>query len=213
MEDVRDWHVDKVLSRTAASLEKNGFKTKRVPDRHEALQWLLSTIPVGAKVGIGGSVTLRDVGIVDALEQRGNTIYAHWNPELSREERREVMRGQLHSDVFLASSNALTEDGKLVNIDNTGNRVASMIFGPSQAILVIGVNKIVRDLEAGIERARNTAAPMDCRRLERKTPCVETGRCEDCDSQERLCRAMTIIERVPSRSRITILLVEEPLGF
>jgi L-lactate utilization protein LutB len=213
MGDVNEWYIDEMLSRTVASLERNGFKTIRASNRKEALQWLLSTIPVEAKIGVGGSVTLRDIGIVEALRQRGNIIYEHWKSGLSSDERREVMRNQLTSDVFLASSNAVTEMGELVNIDNAGNRVASMIFGPSQVILAVGVNKIVKDLAAGLVRVRNVAAPMDCKRIGRKTPCVRTGKCEDCDSPDRLCRALTIIERPPSRSRITVLLVKEPLGF
>ena len=213
MEEVKEWYIDEMLSRTATSLEKNGFKTVRVSDRKEALRWLLSNIPTEAKVGVGGSVTLRDIGVVEALRQRGNTIYEHWERGLSSDERREVMRKQLTCDVFLASSNAVTEMGELLNLDNTGNRVASMIFGPSQVILTVGINKIVEDLAAGLERVRNVAAPMDCKRIGRKTPCVKTGKCEDCDSPDRLCRAFTIIERLPSRSRITILLVKETLGF
>jgi L-lactate utilization protein LutB len=213
MDRVREWYVDEMLSRTVVSLERNGFLTICVHTREEALQWLLSTIPIEATVGVGGSVTLRDIGIVEALRQRGNIIYEHWKPGLTSVERREVMRGQLTSDIFLASSNAVTETGKLVNVDNSGNRVASTIFGPSQVILTVGMNKIVRDLTAGLDRVRNVAAPMDCRRIGRKTPCIKTGRCEDCDSPDRLCRALTIIERVPSRSKITVLLVKEPLGF
>lgn len=198
MEEVKDWYIDEMLSRTVASLERNGFKTMQASNRKEALQWLLSTIPVEAKVGVGGSVTLRDIGIVEGLRQRGNTIYEHWKSGLSSDERREVMRNQLTCDVFLASSNAITEMGELVNIDHAGNRVASMIFGPSQVILTVGVNKIVKDLAAGLERVRNVAAPMDCKRIGRKTPCVKTGKCEDCDSPDRICRALTIIERPPS---------------
>lgn len=213
MEEVKEWYIDEMLLRTVASLERNGFKTMRVSNRKEALQWLLSSIPTEAKVGVGGSVTLRDIGVVEALRQRGNTIYEHWKPGLSSDERREVMRNQLTCDVFLASSNAVTERGELVNIDNSGNRVASMIYGPGQVILTVGVNKIVKDLAAGLERVRNVAAPMDCKRIGRKTPCVKTGKCEDCDSPDRICRTLTIIERLPSRSRITILLVKEPLGF
>ncbi|MBL7118749.1 lactate utilization protein [Candidatus Bathyarchaeota archaeon] len=213
MEDVKEWYVGKVVSRTLSSLDRNGFKAKRVADREEALQWLLSVIPAGARVGVGGSVTLREIGIVKALEQRGNAVYQHWKKGLSLQEREEIRKSQLTSDIFLTSSNAVTENGELVNIDGAGNRVASMIYGPGQTIVVVGVNKIVEDLEGGLNRARNVASPMNCKRLGRKTPCVKTGKCEDCDSPDRICRAVTIIERNPVRSNITVLLVEETLGF
>jgi len=131
MEDTKDWYTEEILSLVASSLERNGFEAKQIPDRQEALRWLLSTIPIDASVGIGGSVTLRDIGVVEALYRRGNIVYEHWKTGLSSEERRQIMRKQLTSDFFLASSNAVTLDGRLVNIDSSGNRVASMIFGPN----------------------------------------------------------------------------------
>ncbi len=213
MEDVKEWYLNKVVTRTLSSLEKNGFKAEQVADRKEALRWLMSRISADARVGVGGSVTLREIEIVEALEQRGNTVYQHWRKGLSSQERDEIRKRQLTSDVFLTSSNAVTENGELVNIDGAGNRVASMIYGPSQTVVVVGVNKIAKDLERALDRARNVASPMNCKRLKRKTPCVKTGRCEDCDSPDRICRVVTIIERNPVKSDITVLIVREYLGF
>ena len=213
MEDAREWYLEKTVERTILSLEKNGFKAEKVADRKEALHWLLSRISPEAGIGIGGSITLREIGIVEALEQRGNTVYQHWRKGLSSIEREEIRRRQLTSDVFLTSSNAVTEKGELVNIDGAGNRVASMIYGPGEVIVVVGNNKIVRNLEQAIDRVRNVAAPINCKRLELRTPCAETGRCEDCDSPNRICRVMTIMERNPSGSNTTVLIVKEALGF
>lgn len=213
MEDVKKWHEDTVVEKTLSSLEKNGFKTKELSNREEALQWLLSTIPPNAEVGVGGSVTLREIGVVKALEERGNVVYQHWKKGLSPKEREEIRKKQLTSDVFLTSSNAVTEEGELVNVDGGGNRVAAMIYGPGQIIVVIGMNKITEDLEDALNRVMNVAAPMNCKRLGRKTPCAETGRCEDCDVPDRICNITTIIERSPSISDVIVLVVRESLGF
>jgi hypothetical protein len=114
--------------------------------------------------------------------------------------------------VFLASSNAVTEDGKLYNIDGTGNRVAAMTFGPKKVILVCGINKIVKDIDDAHRRAKERAAPMNARRLNTKTPCAETGECADCSSPQRICNVYTALVKKPSRTDITVLLVGEPLG-
>ncbi|MDH5713407.1 MAG: lactate utilization protein [Candidatus Bathyarchaeota archaeon] len=211
MRKVKKWYADQKVRRTLAALERNGFQTFFVSTRAEALDKVLSLIPTHANVGIGGSVTLREIDLIDALASRGNTVFQHWSqPE---ENLRAIMMKQLNSDVFLASSNAVTEDGRLVNIDKAGNRVVAMIFGPRKVILVIGVNKIVKDLEEGILRARNVAAPMNARRRGDKTPCATTGVCTDCETPDRLCRVITIMEKKPSRTDVAVILVGEELGF
>jgi len=211
MSEVKTWYTSQRIKRTLAALERNGFQTFFASTRGEALERVLSLIPSNAKVGIGGSVTLREINLIEALTARGNTVFQHWQqPE---ENVVTIMREQLSSDVFLASSNAVTEDGKLVNIDKAGNRVAAMIFGPQKVILVVGTNKIVKDVDEGIKRARNVAAPMNARRRGDKTPCVITGVCTDCDAQDRVCSVITIMEKKPSRSDVSVILVGEELGF
>jgi len=195
MNEVEVWYKNQKIFRTLTALEKNGFQTFFAKTKGEALEKVLSLIPSNAKIGIGGSVTLREINLIDALASRGNTIFQHWQqPE---ESVATVMREQLNSDVFVASSNAVTEDGKLVNIDKAGNRVAATIFGPQKVVLVVGVNKIVKDVDEGIRRARNVAAPMNARRRGDKTPCAITGVCTDCDASDRVCRVITIIEKKP----------------
>ena len=207
MDEVEKWYTNQRIQRTMVALEKNGFQTFFMSTRSEALEKVLSLIPPNAKVGIGGSVTLREINLIEALNARGNKVFQHWQqPE---KKVATIMREQLNSDVFLASSNAVTEDGKLVNIDKAGNRVAAMIFGPRKVILIIGMNKIVKDVDEGIWRARNVAAPMNARRRGDKTPCATTGMCTDCDTPDRVCRIITIMEKKPSRSDISIILVGE----
>jgi len=135
--------------------------------------------PKGAKVGVGGSVTIREIGLVKALVERGNPMADHWRSDLSREELKEVRRSQPTSEVFLSSSNAVTMDGKLLNADGTGNRVAAMIFGPRKVIIVAGVNKIVKDVDEGLRRIRNVASPMNANHLGYKSPCGLTGICAE----------------------------------
>lgn len=211
MHEVKTWFAEQRIQRTFAALKKNGFQAFFVSTKDEALDKVLSLIPSNANVGIGGSVTLREIDLIKALTARRNMTLEHWlQPE---EDVATIMRKQLNSDVFVASSNAVTEDGKLINIDKAGNRVAAMIFGPKKVILVIGINKIVRDLEEGLGRARNVAAPMNARRRGDKTPCATTGMCTDCEAPDRLCRVITIMEKNPSRTEITVILVGKELGF
>ena len=207
----------KRIIRTKESLEKNGFRVVLASSKKDAVEKVLGLIPLGAKVGVGGSVTVRELGLIEALIERGNRVVHHWLPGVSVEGWLPYMVEAHNSDVYLCSSNAVTEDGKLVNVDSSGNRVASMIFGPGRVVVVVGVNKIVRDVEAGLKRLREVAGPLNAKRHNiRELPCVKTGVCTDCNSPKRICRVITILERAPNRVRkpnITVVLVAEKLGF
>lgn len=213
--EARDWYTGRMVEATLDNLRKNGFSAFYVPSKEEALKKLLEMIPTNAKVGVGGSVTIREIGLIKALEERGNPVADHWRSGLSKDELSEVGRSSLTSDVFLSSSNAVTMDGKLLNADGTGNRVAAMIFGPSKVIIVAGFNKIVKDAEEGLRRIRNIASPMNANRLGYNSPCGLTGACAEdrCESPERLCHIITIIERRPNETDTTIVLVGERLGY
>lgn len=207
----------KRMVRTKESLEKNGFRVVLASSKEDAVEKVLGLIPVDAKVGVGGSVTVRELGLIEALRERGNRVVHHWLPDVPIEGWLPFMVEAHNSDVYLCSSNAVTEDGKLVNVDSSGNRVASMIFGPGRVVVVVGVNKIVGDVEAGLKRLREVAGPLNAKRHNiRELPCVKTGVCADCDSPKRICRVITILERAPNRVRkpnITVVLVAEELGF
>jgi len=213
--EARDWHIEKIVQVTLENLKKNGFTSTYVPSKEEAVKKVLDMIPKDAKVGLGGSVTLREIGLIKALNERGNTLADHWRPGISKEEARQARHNQLTSDVFLTSTNAVTADGKLLNIDGTGNRVAAMIFGPRKVIVVAGVNKIVKDLDEAMRRVRNVATPMNAKRLESKTPCYFTGVCaeDQCQLPERLCHIITILERRPNETETTVVLVGGRLGY
>jgi len=208
---------DEKLSKTKKALEKNHFRVLIASTKEDALQKVLGRIPLDAKVGVGGSVTVREMGLIEALTKRGNQVVHHWLPEVSPKEWLPYMTEAHNADVYLCSSNAITEDGKLVNIDSTGNRVASMIFGPKKVIVVAGKNKIVKDLGEALRRLKKVAGPMNARRHNLvELPCVATGACTECDSPKRICRVITIMEKAPNRVRepnLTVVLVAEKLGF
>ena len=199
---------------TSIALKKNGYEVLYVDNAKEALDKVMPLIPKEAKVGIGGSVTVREVGLVEAIEKQGNTIFMDWGKPLELKEKLKKRRDALTSDVYLTSSNAITLQGQLVNIDGTGNRVSAMIFGPKKVIIIAGANKLVDTLDEAFARIRNIAGPLNGKRLNLKTPCAMSGKCTiDCDSPDRMCKVKVILEKKPSLSDITIVLVGENLGY
>ncbi|MCG1013074.1 lactate utilization protein [Tepidanaerobacter sp. GT38] len=194
------------------ALIKNGFDAIYVPTKEEAVKKALELVPPNATVGVGGSVTVRELGIVDELRARGHVIFDH-HLGSTAEEKNRIRKAQLTCDVFFASTNALTLDGKLVNIDGTGNRVAAMIFGPGHVVLIVGANKITDGLQQAMLRAKQVAAPMNAIRLGLNTPCASTGYCMDCSSENRICKVTTIIEYKPNLTNFTVIVVGEEIGY
>ena len=195
-------------------LEKNGMNAIFIPTAEEARDKVLEMIPETAKVGIGGSITIRQLGLIEALLERGNEVFDHWQPGLSKDGRMAMARRHLSAEYFLSSSNALTMDGKLVNTDNTGNRVSALIFGPRHVVVILGTNKIVKDVEEGIKRVKERAAPLNCRRRKDNTPCARGKGCTDCDSPDRLCRVTSIIEKkTKGVESFSVIIVGEELGY
>ena len=213
MNEFTSWHNDVLGERTAAALVKNKFTATYCKTASEAAGKILEQIPEKASVGIGGSWTVMQLGLLDKLAARGNEVLNHGKPGLAPEEAMAIRRRQLTCDVFLTGSNAVTLDGKLVNVDGVGNRVAAMIFGPKKVILVVGVNKIVKDVEAAEERINMYAAPINNKRLNRPNPCTTTGECMDCQGNTRICNVTTILRKKPSLTDIHVYVVGEDLGF
>lgn len=191
-------------------------------DRVAACQIILGMIPVRASVGCGDSATLRQMGIFDELTGRGTVLVnpqtrelMEGNDNIERVKAIEALRRKAMScDVFLSSTNAVTMDGRLVNVDGVGNRVAGMFFGPKQVVLVAGRNKIVPNLDVALDRLRHVISPyhVSTKTPRKKTPCNATGKCNDCLSPERTCCITTIIEGKPYLTDIFVLLVDEDLG-
>ena len=194
------------------NLDKRGMEAYYVDNAEDALNMALRFVAPGSSVSWGGSMTITDIGLIDALKVGDYTVLDRMAP-MSDEEKRELYGKVATCDYYFMSSNAITMDGELVNIDGIGNRVASLIFGPTNVIIIAGMNKVVDNVDAAIERARNTAAPINTIRLNRKTPCTQTGRCMDCMSPECICNQFVVTRRSMPAGRIKIILVGEELGY
>jgi len=213
MEKIRIWHQEQRAIRAINALKEHGFEALYVADRHQAHAELLNRIPASARVGVGGSMTIREIGILAALEAQGNIIYNHWKPGLSQEEILNIRKAHLTCDIFLTSTNALTIEGELVSTDGIGNRVCAMTFGPQKVMIVAGINKLVPDIPSALQRIKNIATPQAIKEADLAVPCIQTGFCADCNSPQRACRATIILERRPMLTDILIILVGDNLGF
>jgi len=212
MREVFDWFQEKQVERTIEALKGNRISAVFFSTREQAKEGILEMIPPGSSVGIGGSVTLRQLGLIEEVKKRGFTVLNPMQPKLTDEEKLSLRRKALLSDVFLVSTNAITEDGKLFNIDSLGNRVGAMFFGPKKVIVVAGTNKIVKDLDEAILKVQERTAPMNAKRLNIATPCVQSGECEDCEAPARICNIWVIIHKKPRLTDMQVVLVGEVLG-
>ncbi len=215
VDEMLGWQWLKRLEAVAGKLRGRGFEAEVCASAEAARERVLALAEGAESIGFGGSLSVACLNVTRALRDAGKVILNHGFPNLSAEEKMEIMRRQLTSDLFLTSTNALTEDGILVNIDGNGNRVAAMIFGPKQVVIVVGRNKLVRGgVEAALSRIAEVAGPVNAYRLGRPTPCAETGVCADCAGRcaGSICRATTIIRQRPTSTPTTVLLVNEDLG-
>lgn len=195
------------------NLCSRGFDACYVRTRAEALEQSLAWIPQGALVGWGGSLSVAQIGLLDAV--RSTHPVLDRDAAASEEARQECMRQSLLCDVFLTGSNAISEDGRLINMDGNGNRVAALTFGPRRVIVVAGMNKVVPNVEAGIERIRTVAGPVNMMRFiksDSKTACSVTGVCRNCNAPDCICNSLVITRRCRPAGRIKVLLVGEELG-
>lgn len=199
------------LQKTKTSLEAKGYRVSCFDSAQSAALYLNSQID-GVSVGFGGSVTVQEMGLYESLGEH-NTVLWHWRvPEGKTPDE---MRGEAGSaDVYISSVNGLAETGEIVNIDGSGNRVASTIFGHKKVYFIVGRNKLAPDADAAMDRARNIAAPKNAHRLGVRTPCAEKGdRCYDCSSPARICRAASVFWTCPSGSEYEVVLIGEDLGY
>ena len=187
-----------MFDKTIAALKRRGYEAVAVATAEEAKAEVMKEAASADSVGWGGSETLKEIGVRQALEASGREIRDH----------------QTQMDLFLLSANAMTEDGIIVNIDGTGNRVAASIFGPKRVVYVVGKNKLVPGgVVEAVARAKKCACPPNCRRLAKKTPCAEIGACADCDSPDRICKVTAVFDRCPSHTSTKVILVDAALGY
>lgn len=194
------------------NLEKRQMKGYYCPDSESAVKKILELLPDGASIGWGGSMTLSETGIMDAICNGDYVIYNR-DQAKTKEEQRQVYCQICGCDYYFMSTNAITLNGELINVDGRGNRVAFLCYGPEHVIVVTGMNKVVSDVDEGIKRTRNIAAPPNTVRLNRNTPCAVTGRCADCLSPDSICSQTVITRRSGVPGRITVILVGEELGY
>lgn len=195
------------------AFENNNMNCMIVKNKEELQTYLKSILVNQKKVAVGGSVTLNQLGVIDLIRQSDVDFVDRYAPELSREEMMDKFREGLLSDIFITSTNAMTLDGCLYNVDNTGNRVSAMIFGPKEVIVIAGMNKLCVDEQEAIKRIREYSAPANAMRLNKKTPCTKTGTCMDCHSHDRICSSYVKLGYQTQVNRIKVILVEENLGY
>lgn len=179
---------------------------------HEAKKEIMNMIPVSESVGIGNSVTLKNMNLSIELSERGNVVYDKTLAK-SKDEIKELKRKALLTDWYVTGTNAISMEGHIVNMDHSGNRVAAMLYGPNHVIVVIGINKVTETLDEAIYRVRNIASPKNAKRAGMNPPCVGLEKCIDCKSPERVCNNLVIIEGQHEKKRMKVFIVNENEGF
>lgn len=201
------------ISKTMDNLLKNNMQAYYVEKKEQVVEKIRELTKEGDTVTCGGSQTLFEAGVIDYLRSGRYNYLDRYEPGLSKEQIFDIFTQAFSADVYICSSNAITEKGELYNVDGNCNRVAAMVYGPKSVIVVAGYNKIVKNLEEAVNRVRNVAAPMNAVRLNRDTPCVHTGFCVDCSSEERICRSYVTMSSQAVKDRVKVIIVGEELGY
>ena len=202
---------DKLGKKVAESLNKRFFEAYYVSKKEDVLKKVLELIPIEHSVSWGGSMTVDELEIKEALKEKGYTLIDRDTAQ-NPEERQKLMHDALNCGTFLMSSNAITEKGELFNIDRVANRVAALCYGPKNVLIIAGINKVVKDLDEAYGRVRHFAAPVNAQRFCKTTPCSITGECGDCINQESICAQMVTTRICRPAGRIKVILVGENLG-
>ena len=208
--DKNVFHRNELLAqKVIKGLESRNMSGYYAADRDEALKIALSLIPEGSTATMGGGVSVAEIGLVKALKE-GNYNFIDRN-EIA--DKRAAMLAAYDADVYLASTNAMTDDGILVNIDGNANRVSAMCYGPKKLVLIVGMNKVCPDLDSAMKRARSVAATANAQRFGLATPCSRTGACADCKSIDTICCQFLITRFNRHKDRVHVILVNDSLGF
>lgn len=205
--------LEQKIERTIKALEKNnmkGYYAKNITALYELLEKLLVD---GSTIGLGGSMTLFETQTIDFIRKGNYDLLDRYAEGLTAEDIKKIYRESFFADTYLMSTNAITEAGELYNVDGRGNRVAALIYGPDQVIVIAGVNKIVEDLDEAISRNEGISAPANTKRLNLNNPCKEVGYCVDCNSDTRICNNYTFIKNSLVKDRIHVILLNENLGY
>lgn len=198
-----------LASKVIKGLESRNMSGYYAADKEAALKKALEIIPEGSSVSMGGAMSVHEVGLSDALK-KGNYNFIDRD---AYEDKRAAMLAAYDADVFLSSTNAMTEDGVLINVDGNSNRVSAIAQGPKKVVFIVGMNKICPDVDSAMKRARNVAAPINAQRFGLSTPCTKTGSCMNCKSPDTICCQILITRFSRHKDRIHVILVNDNLGF
>lgn len=207
------WVDEQKIKRTMENLEKNNIESYFVEDNSALIEKISEFVKEGDTVSVGGSMTLFETGVIEFLRNGKFNFLDRYEQALNGNDIKDIFRKTFSADAYFVSSNAVTEKGELYNVDGNGNRVAAMIYGPDNVIVIVGVNKIVRDVQEAIERNKEYVAPANAKRLNRNTPCTKVGYCMDCSSSERICNDYVLIRRQGQKGRIKVIIVGKELGY
>lgn len=205
--------MNKKVERTIENLKKNHMPAYFVQDEQEAIEVIKTILSPGDMVSMGGAMTMFETGIIDFLRNSDYHFMDRYAEGNTPEDIRDIYVKTFGADGFFTSSNAITEEGELYNVDGNGNRVAAMAYGPKKVIVVAGVNKIVRNIDEAIVRNREVAAPANALRLDQATPCAHTGKCSDCNSPDRICSTYITMRRQRIKDRIHVIIINKSLGY
>ena len=206
-------HYETLANTIIKNLNKRRMEGCYCATIEEAEKKAFSYLSDGCTVSYGGSMTLDEMGMLTALRHDPNITLIDRATATSPEETKKLYHDALSADFYFMSTNAITVDGELVNIDGTGNRVAALIYGPENVIIMVGMNKVAANVDEALSRVHNTACPMNCHRLNKKTPCSTTGACADCLSPDCICNQVVITRRSGIEGRIKVILIGEELGY
>ena len=206
---LRECRINKVIK----ALEENNMNGYLVNSKEELISKIEELTNSGDIVACGGSMSLFEAGVIDHLRSGRYEFLDRYKEGLKPEEIKQIYREAFFCDAYFTSTNAITEDGELYNVDGNGNRVAAMLYGPDKVIVVVGVNKIVKNINEAVERNKSMCAPANAKRLDTNTPCKIKGYCMDCSSTDRICCEYTVIKRQRTANRIHVIFLNENLGY
>ncbi len=207
------WLNERRIEKTISNLEKNNIKGYYAKNNDELLNIIKDIAKEGEMVSVGGSMTLFETNIIDFLRSGRYNFLDRYEENLTPADMKEIYRKSFYADTYFSSVNAITEEGEIFNVDGNGNRVAAMLYGPDKVILIVGANKIVKNLDDAVNRNKSISGPANAKRLNTATPCAKVGYCMDCKSEDRICCEYTVIKRQRTAGRMHVIFVNDILGF
>ena len=207
------WVNEKKIEKTINNLKKNNINGFYVKDNDELINLIKDIAKEGEVVSVGGSMSLFESKVIELLRSGRYEFLDRYKKDLTQEDIKEIYRKSFFADTYFASANAITEDGKIFNVDGNGNRVAAILYGPDKVVLIVGVNKIVKNIEQAVARNRAISGPANAKRLNLSTPCIKTGQCMECNIEDRICCEYTVIKRQRNPKRMHVIFINDTLGF